>query len=193
MAGKIIITREQYLDSIRQLSAGAKDLAARYDMNQLTWQPAAGERWSILECLDHITVSAGLTLGAMDRVISDARPAGTRGAAFSSGGAFSAWFTHSLEPPPSRKVHAPRKFHPRPTLNPDGILPQFQRMLDRISALVASSSDKDLNSVRYPNPLLPVLRFTVASGLLMFAAHARRHLWQAEQVTREPDFPQSRS
>ncbi len=33
--------------------------------------------------------------------------------------------------------------------------------------------------IRFPNPFLPALRFTVGAGFLIIAAHERRHLWQA--------------
>jgi hypothetical protein len=98
-------------------------------------------------------------------------------------------FTQFQEPPPSRRVTAPGKFQPRPTLNPERILPEFLQAMDRVTSLVTSSAAKDLNSVRFRNPLLPMIRFTVSSGLLILAAHGRRHMWQAEQIAHEPDFP----
>jgi hypothetical protein len=192
MAAKIVLTREQYLDSIRQLTASATGLAARFTMTQLTWQPQAGERWSILECLDHIAISNTIYLDAMQTAIGDARPASlveSEADVFHTAGLPSTKLVQYQEPPPGRKSPAPGKLRPRPTLNPERILPEFLQTMDRVTSLVTSSAGKDLNSVRFRNPLLPVLRFTVSSSLLMLAAHGRRHMWQAEQVTREPDFP----
>jgi hypothetical protein len=60
--------------------------------------------------------------------------------------------------------------------------------MDRVSSLIASTSGKDLNAVRFRNPLVPFVCFTVSNGLIIIAAHGRRHIWQAEQVTHEPDF-----
>lgn len=191
MAGQISLTREQYIESIRQLSASANELIARFNMNQLTWQPGAGERWSILECLDHLAISTEVYLDAMEPAISDARSADASGSTFRTAGGPSAWFTRSLEPPPSRRLHAPGKIRPRPTLKPEGIPLKFRSAMDRVSTLVASTSGKDLNSVRFRNPLVPLIRFTVSNGFLIIAAHGRRHLWQAEQVAHEPDFPGS--
>ena len=188
MAAKISLTREQYLDSIRHLTAAATGLAARFNMNQLTWQPQAGERWSILECLDHIAISNTIYLDAMQTAIGDARP-GPEAGVFHTAGLPSTKLVQYQEPPPTRKSPAPGKLCPRPTLNPERILPEFLQAMDRVTSLVTSSAGKDLNSVRFRNPLLPFLRFTVSSGLLLAAAHARRHIWQAEQVTHEPDFP----
>ena len=188
MAGQISITREQYLDSIRQLCDTASELGERFTMAQMTWQPAAGERWSISECLDHVAISTGTYLDAMEPAIADAG-LGASSAIFRTAGLPSTKFAQELEPPARRKMPAPGKIRPRPTLSPEGILPQFLKTMDRVSALVRSTARKDLNTVRFRNPLIPVIRFTVASGFLIIAAHGRRHLWQAEQVAREPDFP----
>jgi hypothetical protein len=188
MADRISVTREQYLDSIRQLTASATGLTARFTMTQLTWQPENGERWSILECLDHIAISTALYLDAMQTSVGDARPGALSGI-FQTAGLPSTQFTRFQEPPPRRKFPTLGKIRPRPTLNPEGILPQFVQTMERATSMVTASSGKDLNRVRFRNPLVPVLRFTVATGFLIIAAHARRHIWQAEQVTQEPDFP----
>jgi hypothetical protein len=42
----------------------------------------------------------------------------------------------------------------------------------------------DLTGVTFPNPLIPGVRFSLATGLHVLAAHERRHLWQAWRVRR---------
>lgn len=189
MAGTISLTRGQYLDSVRELSAAANHLVARFNMNQLTWQPGAGERWSMLECLDHLAIATEVYLDAMEPAMRKARPATAVTAVFRTAGFPSTKFVQDLEPPPRRKIPAPGKIRPRPTLNPEGILPRFLKSMDRLTALAPSAPDGDLNSVRFRNPFLPLVRFTLASGFLIVVAHARRHIWQAGQVAQEQDFP----
>jgi hypothetical protein len=189
MAARVSLTREQYLDSIGKLTTAATDFGARYNLNQLTWQPGAAERWSILECLDHLAVSTGIYLDAMQIAIGGARP-GPEAGVFHTAGLPSTKFVNDLEPPVTRKlIPAPGKIRPRPTLHPEGILPEYLEAMERLTAAVASSANKDMNTVRFRNPVIPLLRLTVATGFLISAAHGRRHLWQAEQVTKEPDFP----
>jgi hypothetical protein len=36
--------------------------------------------------------------------------------------------------------------------------------------------------VRFPNPFIRGVRFSLATGLHVIAAHERRHLWQAWRV-----------
>jgi hypothetical protein len=44
---------------------------------------------------------------------------------------------------------------------------------------------------RFKNPFIPVLRFTVGTGLEILAKHERRHLLQAERIRDSPEFPVS--
>lgn len=182
------MTREQYLDSIDQIVRRAKELGNRYNLTQLTWQPAGGEAWSIYENLDHLTISVDVYLAAIEAVLPGARSGGAADTIRASG-FVAPRFLAGLEPPVQRKFRAPGKIRPRPTLNPEKILPDFLEATNRVVLLVKSSAGKDLNSVRFRNPLIPVLRFSVSSGLLIAAAHGRRHLWQAEQIPKDPGFP----
>jgi hypothetical protein len=46
-----------------------------------------------------------------------------------------------------------------------------------------------VNRIRYRNPFIPLLRFTVGAGLEIIAKHASRHLLQAEGVRQNMSFP----
>lgn len=184
------MTREEYLESINQIVLRAKELGNRYSLTQLTWQPAGGEAWSIYECFDHLTVSIDIYLAAMEAALLNARTGGADDT-FRVRGLIATKLVNSLEPPVQRKFRAPGKMRPRPTLNPEKILPDFLEATNRVAALVKSTAGKDLNSVRFRNPLIPLLRFSVATGFLIAATHARRHLWQAEQIPADPGFPKS--
>ncbi|HEY2823505.1 MAG TPA: hypothetical protein VGJ06_20845, partial [Candidatus Acidoferrum sp.] len=44
------------------------------------------------------------------------------------------------------------------------------------------NADLDIASIRFPNPFLKALRFSLATGLHAIPAHERRHLHQARAV-----------
>jgi hypothetical protein len=184
----VSLTREQYLDSIHKLREQALAFADRLSTAQLTWQPMDGARWSVLECLDHLAVFNTGYLAALESAASNA-PSGGRAGEFCTSGFPSEKFLSIAEPPSALKAKAPAKLAPRPTLNPEKILPEFLATLDRVNALVRNTNGKDLNAVRFANPFIPLIRFTVGTGLLVLGAHARRHVYQADQVLKEPDFP----
>jgi hypothetical protein len=49
----------------------------------------------------------------------------------------------------------------------------------------------DLAGIRFVNPFLPGVRFSLATGLHVIAAHERRHLWQAWRVRRAAEASSS--
>jgi hypothetical protein len=46
-----------------------------------------------------------------------------------------------------------------------------------------------VNRIRYRNPFIPLLRFTVGAALEIIAKHTSRHLLQAEGVRQDMSFP----
>jgi hypothetical protein len=100
-------------------------------------------------------------------------------------------FIGSLEPPPKRKIRAPKKILPASRIGGREVLEAFLRSHDEVRAVIAECAGRDLNRIRFRNPFIGFLRFTVGAGLLITSAHDRRHLWQAEQVTECLGFPKS--
>ena len=58
-----------------------------------------------------------------------------------------------------------------------------------VRELARRASSYDVNGIRYKNPFIPLLRFTVGTGLEIIAKHQSRHLLQAEGVRQAADFP----
>ena len=50
-------------------------------------------------------------------------------------------------------------------------------------------AQKNVNRIRFWNPFIPGIRFTVGTGLQIIVGHERRHLLQAERVLHSPSFP----
>src|SRR4029453_9509035 len=55
--------------------------------------------------------------------------------------------------------------------------------------LVRRAGAYDINRIRFRNPFIPLLRFTVGTGLEILWRHQRRHLLQAERIERTATFP----
>jgi len=94
------------------------------------------------------------------------------------------WFVRTLEPPvkPRFKGKAPKAIRPRLSPSLHDAFGQFLASEDEVRAFVRRYADIDLAGVRFPNPFIPGVRFGLATGLHVIAAHERRHLWQAWRV-----------
>lgn len=161
----------------------AQALIAGLTEELAAWRPSAGA-WSVAECLDHIAAANRVYLAAMTEPAIRARQQGRMRRGPAKPGVLGAWFVRTLEPPvkASSRMKAPRIIVPRvapPLANAFSALTAAQA---DILAYLRANADLDLNAARFPNPFIRGLRFSLATGLHVIAAHERRHLWQAWRV-----------
>jgi hypothetical protein len=150
-----------------------------------TWRREP-ESWSVAECFDHLAISNGVYVAAMESSAAQARAAGRARRRPALPGLIGGWFARSLEPPvtPRRKLRAPRKTVPRVAPPLGDAATAFFTSHAQVVQFLRTYADIDLAGVRFPNPFIRGLRFSLATGLHVLAAHERRHLWQAWNVRR---------
>jgi DinB superfamily len=148
-----------------------------------TWQPAAGS-WSVAQCLDHLAAGNRLYVDAWQEPAARARAAGRLRRRPANPGLVGGLFVRSLEPPVTRKMRSPRTAVPRASPPLADAASAFFASHARIVEFLQRNADLDLAGVRFPNPFVRGLRFSLATGLHVLAAHERRHLWQAWNVSR---------
>jgi hypothetical protein len=158
------------------------------------WRAEAGS-WSVAECLDHLAIGNRVYLRAMSPAAERARADGRTRRRPAKPGVLGRWFVRSLEPPvnPRFKGKAPRLIRPRQGPALGDAAGQFFASEDDVRAFLRQYADIDLAGVLFPNPFIRVLRFSLATGLHVLAAHQRRHLWQGWNVRRAAEAAASRS
>src|SRR5262249_10307690 len=161
----------------------ARDLVAGLTEAEGALSAAPGS-WSVAECLDHLATANRVYLRAMQDPAERAQSGGRRRRGLARPGLIGRWFVRALEPPVKRqfRMKAPRQIKPRtgPSLADAAARCFESRALVR--AFLRQYADLDLAAVRFPNPFIPGVRFSLATGLHVIAAHERRHLWQARTV-----------
>lgn len=168
-----------------ELHAGR--LVAPLDEAAFNWRPDA-RSWSTAQCLDHMNVSNRTYMEALQQTLGAARRRGRTSRGPVQPGWLERWFVSNLEPPPRRRFPAPKKVIPALTGEKEALLGEFRQLHREIADLLRDAADLDLG-VRFPNPFVPLIRFTAWTGFLVIPAHERRHLWQAEQLQTKPGFP----
>ena len=150
-----------------------------------SWRPAP-RAWSVAECLDHLATANRVYLEAMrlpaERALADGRIRRRPAVPGLIGG----WFVRSLEPPAKRllPMRAPRAIRPRVAPALHDATHEFFAVHDRARSFLERFAGIDLAGVRFPNPFIRGVRFSLATGLHVIEAHDRRHLWQAWRVRR---------
>ena len=169
-------------DAMDAADRTAEALAARLTDEQFFWRPEGGVRWSVALCLDHLAVANTVYGRAIAEAIASARRHGSTRRGPARPGFFGRKFIESLEPPAKRRTKSPRKIVPQPSRSRADILSAYRAAHDEIRRLIREAAAIDVNRAVFPNPFIPLIRVTVATGLHIVAAHDRRHLWQAGEV-----------
>jgi DinB superfamily len=163
----------------------AKELVAGLTPEQLNQQPAPGA-WSVGQCLEHLCIASELYVPAMAASLEGRSTSAVEEIA---PGWFARWFIRSyIEPSPqSKRASAPKKIVPAARVEPS-VLDRFLRSNQAARELIRHAGDYDVNHIRFKNPFLPGVRFTVGTGFQIIARHERRHLLQAEAAKESLGF-----
>jgi hypothetical protein len=165
----------------------AKSLTAGLSAAQMSWRPQPG-KWSIAQNLDHLNAGRGKDLDTIDSSIAAARAKGIIGNGPFRYGWPSSWIMKSMEPPPKRKFKAAKMFTPAPDVDAATALADYFRRTARLTELIQKTDGLDL--VRAKTPFgVKWIRISLGALLTHVTTHDRRHLWQAEQVRNDPNFP----
>jgi len=147
---------------------------------ELNWRPDP-TKWSVGQCLDHLCASNDVYPAAIARALVG-KPSGR--AEQITPGWFGRWFMRNYIEPSAqtKKGRAPRKVVPRRDVDPS-VVDRFLMGNEKLRELIHRAANYDVNRIRFTNPFIPVIHFTVGTGLELHVAHERRHLLQAERIT----------
>jgi hypothetical protein len=177
---------QRILSELEASDRRVRSLASSLTIEQLNWTPAPGA-WSVGQCLKHLHLANEVYLPAISAALGDGQRLPVEKIVI---GWFGRWFIRGfIEPSPvTRRAKAPKKIAPPETIGAS-VVDQFLRSNQDARELVAKAGDYDVNRIRFRNPFVPLMRFTVGTGLEIIAKHQNRHLLQAERVGQSAGFP----
>jgi hypothetical protein len=171
-----------------QLAAAERDAEALVagmseELGQGRVEPGS---WSVSECLDHLATANRVYLSALREAANRARSGGRPPRWPATPGWVGRLFVSSLEPPPKwwSRLKAPKIIRPRTAPLLANAYADFAASHADVRAFLRAQSGLDLAGVRFPNPFVRGIYFSLATGLRVIAAHERRHLWQAWRIRR---------
>lgn len=191
--------RQGLIDALEELNQRADALFRRHSSKELQWKPSP-RRWSMAECVEHMSTSLRLYLPSFEAVLRGGAPRGE--GPFAYGPFARRWIR--LVGPGGPKLPTPGSMRPRAAKpsggsggtsqvslpDPDTLLAEFKGGNDRLAELIRASEGVDLARTRTRSPVIPVLRFSLGAWFETCVQHSRRHMEQAERLSE--GFPAGR-
>ncbi len=161
-------TRTDLMDAVKGLSEA-----------QLNFKPDSS-RWSVLECVQHITLASPGIYGLMQGTLKMPNDSGLK-ASFSD-----EQFITMIEDR-SHKAQAPEPFNPVHSTykNLDETLNAFNEGRDSLITYVNTTNDDLRNHIAK----LPFGNADAYQIILLISAHTNRHTQQINEVKADPNFP----
>jgi hypothetical protein len=185
---------ESFRAEFEALEAEADAIVKPLSDAQFTWSPSP-DVWSVGQCVEHLNVTARAYLPALDEGIASAIRAGVYGQGPFTYNLLGRLMVRSMEPPPLWRFKAPAIF--RPPAAPQSLRSRTEIMagfhgfqvqyMDRLR----QANGVDLAKATVVSPANRLVHLSLGSGFALQIAHARRHLWQARQLTLHAEFPRS--
>lgn len=164
----------------------AQALAAGLTREQLNWLPSP-DSWSVGQCLEHLCITNETYLAAISADLPDHPDSPVDQI---TPGWLSRWFIRKFVEPSPNGAKAPAPSKIKPAANVDlSVLDRFLSSNKACREFIVHARGKNVNVIRFWNPLVPGIRFTVGTGLEIISSHERRHLLQAERVRDSANFP----
>jgi hypothetical protein len=144
--------------------------------------PPPGGGWSVAQCLGHLSLTARALLPRLTAAVEQGGRDAVRGTGPFSRGLVGAALAWSLEPPSRLRSRTPASFEPLPAAGRAEVLTEFAQAHEALLACLRQADGLDLNRLRIASPFAERLQYNLYAAFCIAAAHARRHLWQAERV-----------
>lgn len=184
MSGSAAVSLAAIAAEFRDVAERASNVVSRVGLARVSERPSP-TRWSIAECLVHLTQASEAYLPVWQEACQRARAEGLTGHEpfkLDLWGRFWVWF---LEPPPKVRFRAPKRFVPREMPSGDHVLPAFLASQEQVLFTVGLAQGLAIDRVKIASAFDRRVRYSVWSSFRANASHQRRHLWQAEHVAEQ--------
>lgn len=176
---------------IQQLSADLKDIIEQVnysidsveDIEHLNL-PEADKKWSMLQCVAHMSLSVEPYV----KNIGNAMPINTKTAGDYEYNSHwkGDWFTKLIAPDANaiikNRMRTMKSMEPQELLNKKATLAEFNEKHQALLALLEAARQYDLNKIKVPTALGPMVKLRLGDAFRFIIAHAQRHVLQLKRI-----------
>jgi hypothetical protein len=165
------------------VSDRARDLSVRAGSKFAT-RPAP-DRWSIVECLDHLRISSEAFFPILNEAFAEARNKRVTSDSRYKLDFFGKLLIWTLEPPSKFRIPAPPGFHPSEVDSSDRVLSNFLASQGEVRRCLHMADGLAIDKMKIRSPFDKRVRYSIWSAFCAAVSHQRRHLWQAEKTLQQ--------
>ncbi len=178
---------QSLLDILNDVSAETKSFLAGLSEKQVRWKPAP-KVWSISECFEHLIATNRVYGDNIGPGIEQAANIDTSSLAYQPR-RLAAWFIDQVRPEKTTKLKTFSTFtNGMSNANPN-LLDDFLAQQAMMENLIRGAAGIDFNKVKIASPASRFLKFQVGEALQLLVLHEQRHLLQAKNRSKLPNFP----
>jgi hypothetical protein len=157
-------------------------------VQQLNWKPSS-DRWSIAQCIDHLETTNKAYFPIFEKIVNG----GKKNTFWES----LPWFPvfwgkmliKSVSPEGARKLKAPTIFQPGTSNIDQAILRRFIDQQNQVIGYMKATEGMNLEKIIISSPVSNIITYSLIDAYRIIVAHEKRHLLQAERVSKLEDFP----
>jgi hypothetical protein len=145
----------------------------------------SSEKWSVLECIEHLNLYGDFYLPEIERQILKSKP--SPDSTFFHSGWIGNYFANLMKVKNGKmtKMKSPKDKNPANSALSTTSVERFLKQQDRLKSLLRQAERMDLTAVKCSISLTPLIKLRLGDTFRFFIFHIDRHILQAENVLKE--------
>jgi hypothetical protein len=172
---------EKVREELRAATERAKFLADSVEEEVWTQRPAPN-RWSMAECVAHLSLTTRGYLPEIEEAIGRGRLNGERASGRYKRDLMGLFLCWAIEPPVRIRTKTRDFYIPKIRESKASTMADFFKNQSLLEDQIKQADGLALNRLKIRSPFDRRFRYNLYSGFRILVAHQRRHLQQAEQV-----------
>ena len=172
----------------RSIADDARRTFGTLNREQLNWKRRADE-WSVAQCFDHLIKINSTYFPQLQGVADGSHQQTWRARVPFLPRLFGSLVLGAVKPQSPRKLKAARHVEPATSAIDADIIDRFVAHQQDVIERMKQTGSRDLSAVVIISPLAPIAFYSVLDAFKIIVTHERRHMAQAERVTRSDGFP----
>ena len=177
----------QLIYSVEHIIETVQKITRTYSTQELKQRPAP-ERWSVLDCLEHLSLYGDFYLPVFEKTIHKGFQQNKKPNANYQPGWLGNFFVNSMKPKGTKIPNPMKTFkdkNPVLTSVPDDAVERFLSQQEQLLTLLKNARKTNIKKLRIPTTLGSFPKISLGDGFAFLIAHEERHLLQIQKTLEE--------